>query len=274
MRRSASSSHFAIGKHFNLANDSVAAAMLPLSAAARPKGISANAQRIGILQRLGRSIQRICHVGMHARDAGFGRTRAHAARDGLIVSEGIAGTRIDSTDGEIVHGSRSCRGNSVRNSLGKRAQQNVDDTLRGFNISSRNRRRGPRVHNRAFRSNHLDGSHQSGCGRNVVRQQTTENIEARRVGDGLDCVYAAFDLRIASCEIDRDRDARSLRACPLTRNAQRHGYLHRRVADAVVIEKILCAIGAGRAPAAEMLRISSSEYSSSSCAARLARSIP
>src|ERR1700691_629379 len=100
----------------------MAAALCSGSAAAGPKRVTPNPQRIGILQRLCRSVQRVCHVRMNAGDSRLAWTRAHSASDRLIVSKGPAGTGIDSPDVEIVHGSRGCRGNVLGNSLGKGTQ--------------------------------------------------------------------------------------------------------------------------------------------------------
>src|SRR5271169_5740229 len=127
---------FAASQHFNLADNSVTTAMLSASAAARAKRVAPNPQRIGILQRFRGSVQRIRHMRVHARDAGLGGARAHAASDRLIVSKRQARLRIDATDCEIVHRARCRSGNPVRNILGQRAQQNVDDPLRSFNIST------------------------------------------------------------------------------------------------------------------------------------------
>src|SRR5258708_34920444 len=90
------------------------------------------------------------------------------------------------------------------NGRGEGAKQNIQGTWGRFDIPAGTRCWWPRIHNRAFRSDYLDGPHQARSCRNIVRQQAAENIEAGGVGNRFDCVYAAFDLRVAAREIDRD----------------------------------------------------------------------
>src|ERR1700722_6457349 len=92
--------------------------------------ISPQSDRVGVLERFRRSVERIGHVGMDAGDAVTVGTRPHAASDGFVVSEGVAGARIDAADGEIIHGSGcGCR-DMVGNRLGQSSQQYVHYALR------------------------------------------------------------------------------------------------------------------------------------------------
>ncbi len=162
-------------------------------------------RRVGIFQRLRRRVQRIRHVSMYSRDTGFGGTSAHPAGDSFVVGKGLAGTRIDSADSEIVHCPRRCRGNPIRNRLRQRPQQNVHNALRGFHISARHRCRRPRIDYGSGRCNHPDRAHQSSSCRHILRQQTSENIKTGRVGDRLNRIDAAFHLRIGAGKINDDQ---------------------------------------------------------------------
>src|SRR5689334_23738689 len=60
---------FSIALHLDLAHDTVAATVLAFSAAIRTQRILGHAQGISVLQRLGRSVERIRHVGVNSGDA-------------------------------------------------------------------------------------------------------------------------------------------------------------------------------------------------------------
>ncbi len=98
----------------------------------------------------------------------------------------------------------------------------------------------------------MNGPHQARRCWNIVRKQAAENVKAGGVCDRFDCVYAAFDLRVAAGEIDRYHWLCGVRSStsagrvrdPTPRN--RHCDLHRLVADAVVVQKIFRLIRASR----------------------------
>src|ERR1700722_12236829 len=139
---------------------------------------------------------------MNARDSGLGGSRTHPASDGLVIGKRSAGTRVNSADGQIIHGTGGSSWNSIWNSFRQRSQQDVHDARRSLDVTAGNRGGWVGVHNCPPGSDYPDGPHQSGGGRDIVGQQTTKDIEAGRVGDCLDGIHAAFDLRITSGEID------------------------------------------------------------------------
>ena len=72
---------------------------------------------------------------------------------------------------------------------------------------------------------HLDRPHQSGGRRHIFGQQAAEYIEASGVGDGLDRIDTALNLRIGAGKIHGDRVAAGTRPRSLKRH--RHRNLHR-----------------------------------------------
>src|SRR5437868_6030132 len=178
---------------------------------------------------------------VHTRYPVPGRTRAHSPSDGFVIGEGLAGARIHSANGQIVHGAGSGRGNVIGKRLSERAQQHVDNSLGGFDIATSHGRGWPGVDNRSRRSNYLYGPHQTyGC-RNILRQEATENIEARRVGDSFHSVDAALYLRVCAGEIYADHvdcptAALGLRG-RMKFDADRD--FHRPVAYAIVVQEVL-----------------------------------
>ena len=118
-----------------LANDSVAAAMLPAAARTRANAIAANAQRILMLERLHRRVPAVGHVRVRGARAIRHRRCAHAAGDGFVVGEGASAHAIPSAESEIVHGSGTGGGNQLRRGLRQRAQNHVGDALRRFDVA-------------------------------------------------------------------------------------------------------------------------------------------
>ena len=179
---------------------------------------------------------------MDSTHPSFCRPRAHAAGDGFVVSERLAGARIHAANGEIVHGAGGRRGNSIRHGLRHRAQQDINNPLRCFHVTAGNRRRWPSVHDGPQRRDDFDGAHQPGGGRNIFRQQTAEDVEARRVSNGRHGIDAAGYLRRAAGEIYCDRGTPRTP----TPDGDGNGDPYRPRRDAVVIEKILGAISSWR----------------------------
>ena len=67
---------------------------LPRSARSTAIRVSPHAKRIRILERLNRRVERIRHVRLHARNSVDSRSRSHAARHRLVVSERLP-VRLD-----------------------------------------------------------------------------------------------------------------------------------------------------------------------------------
>ncbi len=162
------------------------------------------------------------------------------AGDRLIVSEGLAVRGSTPPMVRLFIVPEAAAGILSGMAWASALQHNVDDALRSFDVAARHCHRWARIHNRSVRRDHPDGTHQACGGRNILRQQTTENIEARGVGDRLDRIYAALDLRIAAGEIDYNQwlcDTPAVCTLPGS-NAHRHCDLYWLIADAVVVQKI------------------------------------
>ena len=192
---------------------------------------------------------------MHSGHTGFRRTRPHTSRDGFVICKRLTGSRVHSTDSQIVHSSRSGRRNTFRQSLRQCAKQHIHDALRGFHVPTRNRCRRTRIHHCPCRSKYANGTHQSGGRRYIFNQQTPEYIETCGIRNGLDRINAAFHLRIAPSKI-HNHHACVARAPPpafwgtpirsgTVKRDPRHN-LHRLITDPVIIQKILCAISSLR----------------------------
>ena len=80
----------------------------------------------------------------------------------------------------------------------RRAQEGVDDALRGFDIATGDGCRRAGVHDGALGRKDLDGAHKSGGSDGAGRKQAAEDVEHSRPGDGVDGVDAAGDLRICA----------------------------------------------------------------------------
>src|SRR3982075_1565392 len=115
---------------------------------------------------------------VHAGDAGLGGSRSHTSGDGLVIGKWLSGTRVNSTDGEVVHGASSRGGNSVGDCLSQRAQQYVDNALRGLPISARDGGWWACVDDRSLGRDYFDRAHQSRGGGHVFCEQTAEHVEA------------------------------------------------------------------------------------------------
>src|SRR5258708_7883043 len=117
------------------------------------------------------------------------------------------------------------------------------------------------------RSDDTDGAHEAGGGRHVFVQQTAEDVETGGVGDGLDRVDRALDLRVAPGEVEGDVGMRlpSRYRCRHRKprlyggglfggrsgNLDSYGYAHGFVFDAIVIEEVFGLVLAGRDGAQE-----------------------
>ncbi len=220
-----------ISQQFNFANQAIPTVKLSLPSRIGSIGIFQNSERVSVFERFHRSIQRVRHVGMHAGKAVGIRSRAHATCNSFVVGKRLVGSRINAADGQIAHRARTSGGNALRYCLCQRPQKNVNNALRSFNVACGHSCWCAGIDNTSFRSKHGYRADQSGVCRRVFRKQAAKHVENRRVGDSENCVHAAGDLRIRSCEIHQRR-----RRCriELDRNADPN----RCITKAVAVEEI------------------------------------
>src|SRR4029453_262874 len=79
--------HLGLRERLVLADDAVAAAPPPRSAAARPDRVLAHPHRQIVLDGLDRRVPGVAHVRVHAADPFAAGWRAHPAADHLVVGE-------------------------------------------------------------------------------------------------------------------------------------------------------------------------------------------
>src|SRR6202521_3127506 len=250
-----------IGQDFDFTDDPVATGMEACASTFGAVGIPPEPNRISVFERLGGGVEGVRHVGVDAGDSVFSRARAHATGDGFVIGEGLARAGIDSADGEVVHGAGGRGRDAVGNRLRQRFQKDVDNSVLCFDVAASNGGGRSRVDHGSRWSDDTDGAHQAGGGGHVFAEQAAEDVEAGRVGDRLDRVDRARDLRGAAGEVDGDMGSVLL---PSRRGRRRgkprlyggfvggggdldgHGYAHGFVFDAIVIEKVLGLVAAGR----------------------------
>src|SRR5690242_15026120 len=93
------------GEQFYFTHEAIATSIFAVAAGARPVAITADPERVCVLQSFNRRVERIGHVGVNARNAVAVRTRTHAARNRLVISERPAGSWIDAADRQVAHAS-------------------------------------------------------------------------------------------------------------------------------------------------------------------------
>src|ERR1700730_4177423 len=120
---------FGISQDFDFADDTVPTTMFTVAPASWPQRVLPHAQRVRILQRLRRRVQRIGHVRVYARDARLGRTSAHPTGDGFVIGKRLARARINSSNRKIIHGSRCRCRNPLRNRYVQCPQQDIYNPL-------------------------------------------------------------------------------------------------------------------------------------------------
>ena len=79
--------YLAVGQNFDLANDAIPASELPVPARPSSDLVPADAERVGIFQRLDRGVQRIRHVRV---DGGYAiriGPRPRPTADGFVIRE-------------------------------------------------------------------------------------------------------------------------------------------------------------------------------------------
>src|SRR6185503_3263981 len=136
----------AVLEHSQLADDAVAAAVLARSARAEAQLVALDAERVGELERLGRSRERVRHRHVHAGRPIRVRTRALAATDGLVVREAVVPER------EVVHRPLALRGHG--HGLAEGREDDVHYPARGLDIPGGHGRRGAGIEERALLRQH------------------------------------------------------------------------------------------------------------------------
>ena len=164
---------------------------------------------------------------VHRAHAVLSWSRTHAASNGFVVRELPAGSRINAADSEVVHCSLAGCGNSLRQRLGQCREQNVDDSLRGFDIAASHRSGMSGIDDCSCRRHNLDWFHQSRTRGHVSAHQTAEDIGDGRHGDCFNSIDCSGSLRRAACKIHTR---------PVAANGDPNTYGNRLVTDTIVIE--------------------------------------
>ena len=100
-------------------------------------GVLTETHRVDLLEDFDGRVPGIRHVRVDGGRAVFGRARAHAAGDRLVIGKRRAGVaRITAAERQIVHRALARGGNALRRGFGEGAQQRVDHALRGFDIAA------------------------------------------------------------------------------------------------------------------------------------------
>src|SRR4030088_2592403 len=130
--------------------------MPSLASGSLADAVLTHAQRVRVLERLSRRIQTVRHVRVgriHPVKLG---SRAHAASNGFVVRKFGAGPRINSADGEIVHGALAGRGNAFGKSAGEGFEDGINYTLRGFDVAAGDGGRMTSIDDGPFRRDDFD----------------------------------------------------------------------------------------------------------------------
>ena len=171
----------------------------------RAERVLNHAKRIGVFEGFDGRVEGVGHVGVMAAGAVRLRRGSMTTGDGFVIGVGLAGARIDSTDGQVVHGAGACGGDAIGQSRSERTHERIDDALRGFDIAAGNGCGRTRVDDGARGSEDLDGTHEAGGGDGAAGQQAAEDIENGGPGDGVDRVDAAGNLRVGAGEVNDQR---------------------------------------------------------------------
>src|ERR1700722_17211218 len=99
--------------------------MLAPAARAGANAVTANTQWIEMLERFHWRVPAIGHVRVRGAGAVRYRRCAHAAGDGFVVGEGACKRAVPSTEGQVVHGTRTGGGNPIGSRFRERSQNHV-----------------------------------------------------------------------------------------------------------------------------------------------------
>ena len=180
--------------------------MQTCSARSAPHAIAGDAQRELVLEGFDGSVPAVGHVGVDRAGAIGMRGSSHASGDGLVIRERVLCRAA--AEAQVVHGPAARRRDPVRSGLGQRAQQNIGDALRGFDVARGHRGGRQRVDHRPFGSDHADGPQDARGERNIVLNQAAEHVHRRGERDREVRVDRSLDLRGGTGEIDHRASVR------------------------------------------------------------------
>jgi hypothetical protein len=115
---------YAVFKELDLPDDTVASLELAVAATALSESEPAEDDGVALLEHLGVSYPRVCHVRVHSTLPVPRGARTRSPRDRLIVTE------LPIAEGQVVHASLA------RCTCAKCLQDHVSDTLRGQYVAT------------------------------------------------------------------------------------------------------------------------------------------
>ena len=184
-------------------HDAIAAAVPAGAARAAADRELAHQHRERALQDLRIGQPRVGHVGLYGVAAVEVRSRARAARDGLVVLQPLV------AEGQVVHGSLGGGENP------ERAVEGIHDALRGLDVPGSHRGRRPGVEERPRRNHELEGLEAALVQRNRPLDERAEHIQHRRRAHRARRVEVVCALGRGAGEVDA-------RAAPLAIDVDAH----------------------------------------------------
>jgi hypothetical protein len=126
-----------VDKHFDLANDSVAAMKLSSATRLAAQSIAMHTNGIDMFENFDWSVERVRHVAVCGVSSVGAGARTGATRNCFVVGKGGAiVSRVSTPEREIIHRALAGGWNSRGNRACQRPEQRVHDTLRSFHVSS------------------------------------------------------------------------------------------------------------------------------------------
>ena len=110
-----------------------------------------NAHGQVVLDGLDRRVARVAHVRVHAAEPGSPFPAAHAAAHRFVVRKAAARARIRAAERHVVHRALAGRGHAIGQRLAERAEHDIGDALRGFDVAAGDRRRLQRIDDGSLR---------------------------------------------------------------------------------------------------------------------------
>ncbi len=162
----------------------------PGAARIAPQLVALDAERVGELECLDGSVERVRHRHVDRRGAAGVRAGALPSPDGLVVREAVV------SEDDVVHRPLALSGD--RNRVRERGEDDVHDPARRLRVPGGDRRRRLRVDEAARGGANGDRRERSSRSGKVGRGQAADDVEARRAGDGERAVEVAAVLGRAS----------------------------------------------------------------------------